>query len=467
MDGIWYWMWSGIGNWRGYLRPTLDYWPMIEDLKAEMAPVRQGLGDLILKSEPLHSRIAVFYSLPSALSGQLENSPQFADPQQDHIAWTRLTYDLGLDFKYLTRKMLLGGALTNQEFSVLLLPMTQALAPDEVALIRAFAEGGGTVISDFRPGLYDGHCKPVLPGVLDDLFGITRTGRGTPVEAQVVIQPGANAPRLDLGQVRVDSDVQPAGATVLAQAKVGDREVPVVLSRSVGAGKAILVNCVLPASDPRAATTEAARRLLAWLYHDAGSAAPAAVTSPSGGSLPLTEARFWRTGDGLVLGMWRQMEAEWFTPTRGTAAGEPQPVRVSFAEPMHVYDLRAHRYLGMRKNLRTSLRWGRASFYLALPYPIGKLGVSLADAAPAPGKAVSADLSLRLPAGSPETFAAWVQVFDPAGNEQVWGRQVVMLTGGKGQVQVARAFNDAPGTWRLRATELFSNQSTEATWTVR
>ncbi len=73
MDSIWYWMWSGIGSYRGYLRPTLDFWPATADLAEEMRPVRQGLGDLLLRSEMTHSGIAIFYSLPSALSSKLES----------------------------------------------------------------------------------------------------------------------------------------------------------------------------------------------------------------------------------------------------------------------------------------------------------------------------------------------------------------------------------------------------------
>ena len=60
----------------------------------------------------------------------------------------------------------------------------------------------------------------------------------------------------------------------------------------------------------------------------------------------------------------------------------------------------------------------------------------------------------------------WTEVLDPDGNSPLWGRQAVLLQGGRGEVRIPRAFNDAPGTWRVRATELFSNQTAEATWTV-
>ncbi|MBM4082654.1 MAG: hypothetical protein FJ278_23310, partial [Planctomycetes bacterium] len=98
-NSIWFWMWSGIGSWRGYLRPTLDLWPAITDLTEEMRPVRQGLGDLLMRSQMAHSGISVFYSLPSALSSQLEVSNQFIQAQAAHETWTQLTYEIGRDFR--------------------------------------------------------------------------------------------------------------------------------------------------------------------------------------------------------------------------------------------------------------------------------------------------------------------------------------------------------------------------------
>ena len=86
-------------------------------------------------------------------------------------------YDLGLDFRYLTPESLRKGELNLDEFTVLLLPMTQALGDDDVKAIKNFVHNGGTVIADVRPGLYDDHGKPVPAGLLDDLFGVKRVNR--------------------------------------------------------------------------------------------------------------------------------------------------------------------------------------------------------------------------------------------------------------------------------------------------
>ncbi len=465
MDSVWYWMWAGCGSWRGYLSPTLDFWNCTADVAEEMKPVRQGLGDLLLKSKMTHSGIAIFYSVPSALSNHLEPGSGFIAADTTHETWTRLTYDLGLDFRYLTSQMLKSGALDVREFKVLLLPMAQAIGPEEAAAIRRFAQAGGTVIADVRPGIYDGHCKPMTPGVLDDLFGIQRTGRGKASDKPLAVKVHLEGRDLDLNipQVRLDTDVKPGSAAGLA--RVG--ETPVLFVNRVGQGRAILLNCQLLLPQPDDAQAAGVRRLVGALYTAAGLKLAIRSTAPDGGTLPLTETRIWQDGDAQVIGLWRMMQGAWFSPKSGTTAGAPVAVKLTLPSPRHVYDLRAHKYLGNVATVDTKLRWGRANFFLALPYQIKGVDLSLTPSAPAPGTVVTASIRLRVPANVAEKHAVWVEVIDPDGQRPLWGRQVVMLEHGAGKVQFPVAFNEKPGQWKIEATELFSNQSAEAAWTVK
>ncbi|NPV46074.1 MAG: hypothetical protein HPY69_03885 [Armatimonadetes bacterium] len=462
MDSIWYWMWDGLGDYWGYLKPSLDYYPATADVAREMTPVRHGLGDLILKAQPVHSGIAVFYSLPSAINQSIENGRDFVSPQQTHETWTQLTYELGLDFRYLTSKLLTGGALTNEEFRVLLLPHTSALSRAEAEAIRRFAEGGGTVIADVRPGIFDEHCKAVNPGLLDDLFGIVYIGRskGAVADVTVAAEVGGKTLSGSFPKTHVDTQVR------TAESPTADSP-PALIVRRVGQGRAILLNFQLSRAGKDDPITTASRGLLRGLYELAGARSPAKVTAPDGGPLPVTEARQWRTGNGLLLGIWRRMENAWFNPSGGVIAGPPQPARVSFDGKRHVYDLRAGKYLGQVSRVETQLRWGRASFFLALPYQITGLQASLSTARPQRGEVVTATVRLRGSGKITERLPVWVEITDPAGNRPLWGRQTMLLTGGAGQIRLPVAHNDTPGKWRLRATELFSGKSAEVAWTVQ
>ncbi len=464
-NSIWYWMWSGIGSYIGYVRPTLDLWPATEDLTEEMQPVRRGLGDLLMHSEVAHSRIGILYSLPSALSSGLGNSGQFVSAKASHEIWTQLTYELGLDVRYITDEMLANGALSTDEFSVLLLPMTQALGPAQADLIRGFVEDGGTVIADVRPAIYDGHCKPQMPGLLDDLFGISRSGPGSAGEAALAIDGlwGGEALKLDLPKVRVDTEV--AAAAAEAAGSAGDT--PVLLSNTVGNGRAILLNFQLASAGDSEPGTADARKLLRALYEIGGAQGAIEVASPKGEALPRTETRVWADGDALVFGLWRQMENAWFNPKSGTLAGEPVAARVQLPAEMHVYDLRAGKYLGTADRLDTKLLWGRASFFMALPYEIPQPAVTLGPQDPEPGGVVTASIRMDLPRGAAEQFAVWTEVIDPDGERPLWGQKVAVLEDGRAQVPVLVAHNDRPGTWRVRATELFSGKSAEAAWEVQ
>ncbi|MDD4870020.1 MAG: beta-galactosidase [Kiritimatiellae bacterium] len=465
MDSIWYWMWTGIGSWRGYLTPTLDFAPCIADLANEMKPVRNGLGDLILKSNMKHSGIAVFYSLPSALAHSVEESSSYVKADVTHQTWTRLVYDLGLDFRYLTDGMIRRGMLTTKEFKVLLLPMTQAVAPDEVAIIRAFVEAGGTVIADVRPAVFDGHCKPLDKGGLDDLFGIRRTGRGKAERKPIILKGllGSQAIDVEFAQGRIDPCVEAVTARPLCQVE----KWPVVLVNTIGKGQTILLNFQLLSDKIDDTQAAIAQRLMQAIFKVANVKADIAATAPDGGPLSFNETRVWENGDTRVFGLWRQMRCAWFNPNSGTEAGAAVPAKITLVEPQHVYDLRACKYLGKVSEIDTALKWGRANFFMALPYRISHLDLALSTKKPDRGSILEVEIRLDIPSTSTARHAVFVELKDPTGQSAEWARQVVILQNGKATVRLPVAFNDVSGKWRLRATELFSGASDEICWRVK
>ncbi len=465
MDGIWWWMWSGIGTYRGYVRPTMDFWPATEDLTQEMEPVRKGLGDLLLNSQVEHSRIGVYYSLPSAICDAGDDSKGLTRAKSTHEQWVDLTYDLGLDIRYVTSNSLRNRELDTREFSVLLMPMSQAVSEEDAEAIRSFVRSGGNVIADVRPGLYDGHCRAWGQGMLDDVFGIQRTELGDVVTQPATInaQVTGNAINAAFSSIKLVPGFAPT--TAVPAASVGDT--PVLLANRFGEGTAMLLNFQVPAAYASDADTAAIYELMKGLYEATGAKPPITVTSPDGAPIRFSETRVWRNGDALVFGTYRKMQCKWFNPQSGTVAGEPVQASIDLPRDCHVYDLRAGKYLGKTNHVDATLRWGRANFYAALPYRLEGPQLAFSSTTPEAGTELKATVSLEAPRSSRAKHAVWVEVVAPDASAPFWGQRVLLLENGTGEVVLPIAYNDATGRWRVRATELFSGQTAEATYTIQ
>jgi hypothetical protein len=57
--------------------------------------------------------------------------------------------------------------LPRRGFKTLILPHAIALSPDDARAIREFAAGGGTVIPDVQPGVFDAHSRRLPRPLLD------------------------------------------------------------------------------------------------------------------------------------------------------------------------------------------------------------------------------------------------------------------------------------------------------------
>ena len=465
MDSIWWWRYDGCGSWRGYISPIIDFWPATEQVCAEMAPVREGLGDLLLHSTVTHSGIAVYYSLPSALCGKLGINASYPGPKAVHGNWIRAIYDLGLDMRYVTSGTIAAGALEDGGFTTLLLPMAQAMPTKDAEAVRAFVSNGGTVLADLRPAIMDGHCKPLGHGSLDDVFGITRTSDAKalkaegPIRATLVETPVD----LDVTGMRTDPAVRTASARALAMAG----EVPILIENTFGKGQAILLNLELPDVQRARADGQApVYRFLRALFTRARVTPAIQIASPDGGALPHFETRVWQNGEMTVIGLWREMAIRFYGEDGAASTTEGKPVSIRLSVAGHVYDLRNHAYLGHTDRFVSRVAIGRANFFAVLPYRLSPLTVKLSATTAAPGDMLRADIALRTPAVSTAAHAAFVEVIAPDGHAPQWGSRPVLLTKGRALIDIPVAYNASPGSWKIRVRELFTGEETTAAWKV-
>ena len=262
---------------------------------------------------------------------------------KNHLVWHRAIRSTGLQFEYVTDRMMRRGEFAADDYKVLILSQCEALGTREADVIRQFARKGGTVIADVRPGLYDEHCKPRSEGILDDLFGVSHTGNveAMEVDGQIDGALGASTVRTSLASLHVNPSVTLTTGTALGAA--GDT--PIMIVNDMGLGRAILMNftvATLP-NLSRPDTDESAAALVSTMFSEAGVQWPLHLQDKQGARARNVEAVRWKTGDGIevvaVYGPLDDGRAQWH-PREGLmprlrAADVPRPVVLRLPKSRH------------------------------------------------------------------------------------------------------------------------------------
>lgn len=448
-DAVWWWRWDCIGRFHGWLAPDLRPYPAVKDIMADTRILHDGLGDLLLASAMQDDGVAIVYSYPSVFAAKLAEGASFGDFEGAHLRAQQILRDAGLQFRYVTDRLLEQGFGENPP-AVLVLPRTEALSDGQAEVIRKYVERGGIVVADVRPALYNEHCKPRAHGALDGLFGIARRGaeqaRPATVKTTVVSPMSLEVPKL-----LVDPAVKVGGDLALVVGTAD--EVPAAIVHPVGAGHAVLLNYSL-SSWPRPGTADDPRDygdVVRSLGDTTGVWPRLTITDAAGKAARNVEVIRWANGRSQIVALLRER-------------GEPEQLRVRFTEGASrwVDDLRERKSLGPVKEFTTVLRANRANFFLVAD---GKAaGVKLdAPAEAARGTVVKARLSAARADG---LQALRLRVSVGARRLEWFDRRVLVDEKGT-EVTLPVAYNDPAGDYRLEAVDLLDRVVVEGRLAVK
>jgi hypothetical protein len=446
-DSVWWWRWDVLGRFHGWLAPSLDPYPAVKETLADTQIVRDGLGDLLLASEMQTDGIGILYSQPSAYAAKVLSS-SFGSYEGSHNACHGWLRELGFNFRYFTDRQMRLGEVDFARLKVILLPMTQALGRHEADLLRDYVRQGGVLIADVQPGICDGHIKPLAAGLLDDVFGIRRTGLASAtVRDGAVTLPSTRAETLDLAKVRVDPAVQATQASAAGSAG----KTPLVLTNRFGKGRAVLLNVsmasipALSAESTPAAVAELLRTLLG-----ADLSPHVSLKGPHGPRLRNVEITRWLNGPVQIVSVFRHH-------------GQAETATLHLPQAMQVYDLKARRSLGRVQDVPITFTPSRAAFYAIAAPPLEAVAIK-APPAVAPGGVGRISLRSKLPQGGQ---AVRLEVRLPDGRLADWVRRVAVVGPDGVHVDVPVAYNDPPGRWTIRAVELYTGAASTASFQVQ
>jgi hypothetical protein len=450
--GIWWWMLAGRGRFHGWLAPNNEPYPENRRFLDEVIlPLRQGLGDLLMRLEPQHDGIALYYSVAATHAGELGDSADFNSVPGAHGSFLRLVEDCGYQWVYTTKKRVLNGDLQQRGIRLLVLPFIQTLGEKEMASLRGFVEKGGTVLADLRPGIYSGHCRPLEHGPADKLFGIRRTGAGKAVrtDGKVVAQVAGKPVPLSLSNNRSDAQIEPDGA----EAAGTENDSPLFLVNRIGDGRAILLNAHLTQyAGHRQMQEGKAQRSFFRALADALELRPRLRrVDANGQELLRTETATWSLGNVTLYGLYRDGGGE-------TAA------TVHLPQTQHVFDLRGGTR-GQAKTVRLDqLKPGYAQFLAAYPYDPGTPQVTSSAKTVQGGQSVRFTVAMPgVPANEKGIYSFHTRLLNPNGD---WVDVIpwsVQGRAGRAEVNVRFAHNDPEGEWTLRVREITTGRVGRAT----
>ena len=435
VDSVWWWRWEVIGPYHGWLAPDLRPYPAVKELLEDTQIMRDGLGDLLLHSKMLDDGIAILYSYPSTFAGKLEEGATYETYEQANAATSKFLRSRGLQYRYVTDRMLRLGEFDASRYKLLFLPRTEALGDKEAEVIRKFVENGGTVVAGIRPGIYDDHCKLRQQGVLDDLFGITSISRAP---AQTVTSQGATNFRykIDPG-IRICNGIQVQ--------KSG--EVPVIVTRKVGKGLAVLLNCDISALTQLSRTPPSKEDKVSPIdsvLREVFAHNPPQVT---------LEDQKGQHPEGIQIVRWQNGADEIIAFIR--EKGIKEDIKISLPEAKNIYDVRNRKVLGYSKNFSATITPDRASFFCVSGKPLAAPTLALDMNTASPGTIVTASLSVP---ESRNLRAFRIRVQDGDSNID-WLNQIVLVGKSSEKFKIPIAFNMGGKDYEISVLDAITGRS--------
>ena len=484
---VWIFAGMGTGHWSAVAH-DFSFYDYFQNALDQTRIIKEGVGKLLMGATRVDDGFAVFYSPSSMLLASLED-PKDGFWNSAASASTVLG-ETPFQYRMMAEPGVEENALATGAYRVLYMPGAQCVSADAAARILDFARNGGTVIADWRPAVADEHGKPYRPGALDPLFGVKQdTAKPNWIESTVqVTDPALSREVPEIASLRLDATLDAAGGRALAGAAQGDA--PAVIVNDFGKGRGILLNMrledtILSLRDSiaRFQSVDVARqvRTLLLALLDAGGIAPEVTVTPYVPGCHVT--RFDSHGARVVSLMWDAPTflpgapvLEPFNPTRGAedarnlaeAAAQERAVRLTFPGKAHVYDILRGEYIGYDDGVSRALKPGLPHLFSALPYKVDAITINADSETAAAGNPLRFAIALATEgANEPGQHVFRIELTDPAGSPARHYDANVTAPAGRAEYVLPLALNDIPGRWTLRARDVPTGVSAQASFVVR
>ena len=391
--------------------------------------IRNGIGALLINSQRRSDPIAIHHSQASLrIAWMLQQRPKgeawvnrnaSSDEQDSNFRWLRESYcrlleDLGWQYDFVDSAMIEQGELLRHGYRVLILPDSSALSEAEAKAMRGFVEQGGVLIADRHPGSFDEHGKRLVQPRLTDLFDTKSPG---PFAIRTIAQ----------------------GKAIYLNADVGDY----YRDRLLGKEKSL-------------------HQLVGSLLKEGVDRPAYSVTVQPGASVVGIETHVFRNGgiDVVALHTNPQLSVADLGPPETISNRRfesPQTVSLNLPGDFFVYDVRAAKALGKRRQLTVTLDPYQPSVFALAPEAVPPLRLQTPARL---GRGETGHIGMGFLGVSPAAVHVFhVDVVDPSGKIVSQYSGNLLAPNGHATKLLPLAVNDSTGKWEIRAKDLLSGQT--------
>ena len=472
---------------------TRQFTPAAETYSAVFNELRRGIGKLFVNAQRTHDGIAIHYSPPSDqihwLLDNLKHARQWmlhngSDRGSHAIAarnsWTKLIEDLGLQYDFASPQGIKAGKLNAGSYRVFIMPQSIAVSAEEAAEIREFVRAGGLLVADSRAAEMNEHGRNLGHGLLDDVFGISRTdGQSAGREVRGVANEGSlhieGAPlQLYVG----DETIKASNGKPLAQSGA----VPLVIVSRFGQGRAIFLNLEVGGycyERLQANSASSLPDLVDGILGLAEVRPKVRVLGSDGKRLPATEVVTFSNGPVEHVAIFRNPQFDdggWEDHPTMTAPGwagtidnslleKEAEVTIVWKTSKQCYDVRNRQDLGTIPSYKTTLSPWEPLVFTRSPQPVPKLRVDLAPQAKA-GAMLEVTLTNETAVPDPMFRVVRLEFETPSGDRYELYARNLLVRSSPHKERIPLACNDPKGRWRLHVHDLATGQSQDMPFSV-
>ncbi len=392
-------------------RPT----PLLEAVSETAETARNTIGTMAHQGYLGHSGVAMYVNRPSYYLSHFNPGAAALPEAQERLH--HALQDLGYQADLIAYPELTGERLN--EYTVLVLPMIQALDAEEAAALETFVEDGGVLIAAGVPGTHNASGVERDASPLADLFA----------QEQVTSEIAGDEAEGESEQVHLT---------------------PLIAWRDTGeAVKTVLFEGELPESGEDAEADEVLRGALDSALRNAGLR-PIVELFQEENWFPGERVGF-RFGEAAFVGLLRD-------PVRGP---DQTRLRLNLSGGGYVYDLISGEPVTRPQRIAVRLGPGDAAVYSVLPYEVTELAMLAPDQVTA-GERIPIALALRTQDGLPGKHWIRLRLEDPTGETVSYHSQTIEARDGRAQAYFPLAHNQRPGRYRVIARDMLTGRTATA-----